>query len=208
VTPRAAAVTAVVALGAILGVATAHEVRVGARSVAASDAATGRGDLAAAIAEARTAAEALAPASPYPARGYARLDAIGRDAESHGDLATANAAWTAMLAAAAETRAPLTDTARWRDAASQGLARVAAAPSRAGGLRDAAPDAGSRLALDLERDDTPETATFALLGAGTLLFFGGVAWLLLRVPGRWSAIRVPALCAVSGALLAVLACTR
>lgn len=211
-TARAAKATAVIALGAILGVAVAREARVGARAIDASDAALARGDAAAAIAEARAAAEALAPASPYPARGYERLDAIGRDAESRGDRAIAAAAWTAMLAAASETRAPFADTGRWSDAAGRGLARVASAPSKDAPLAgDPGHDAEAtrRLLAELARDDDPASTTFLLLGAGALLFFGGVAWLVQRLPGRgWSEARVPALCAIVGAVLAVLACSR
>ena len=88
------------------------------------------GRLVEAIAHARDAAEAVVPGSPWPARGVARLEAIGHDAEARGDERTAVLAYGAMRAAAMATRAPLLGTDPWRALADEGLARVGGARAR------------------------------------------------------------------------------
>jgi hypothetical protein len=165
----------------------AHELTVGARAIRESDEAFARGDLPAAIVHAHAAAEAMVPTSPYPARGYARLDAIARDAEARGDDPTAATAWRAMRSAAKATRT----REPWLERANQGISRAGAHAGRA--PAEASQCVGStsencdpsalekRISDALAEDDTPGTLTFFLVGAASLFFFFGVAHLLGRV---------------------------
>jgi hypothetical protein len=123
---RSIALFALVATTA-LAVLTLHEGAVGRDAVAAADAAAARSDWRESIAQARTAAEALAPGSPWPERGLRRLEAIGHDAEARGEDPVALLAYGAIRTAALETRAPGTWSDRWRRTAEEGLVRVATA---------------------------------------------------------------------------------
>ncbi|MEO6420862.1 MAG: hypothetical protein ABIP39_15725 [Polyangiaceae bacterium] len=162
----------------------AHARSVGARAMRESDEAFAKGDLPTAIVRAHAAAEAVVPTSPYPARGYARLDTIARDAESRGDDASAAAAWRAMRSAAMATRT----SEPWLERANQGISRVGARIARSPddaarcvGSTDAICDSSAiekRIETALAEDDTPSTLTFLLLGSGSLLFFFGAARLL------------------------------
>jgi hypothetical protein len=167
---RAAAAVAIVVV-AVLGVATAREVEIGKDAVAAADGAALRSDWGPAIASARAAAEAFVPGSPWPARGWARLEAIGHDAEARGDDATGLKAYGAMRAAALATRAPGVGAEAWRARAEEGLARVAAAEKTAAG-----PRATSEAMLDALREhEPPPTGSLALLAAAGLAMIGGLA---------------------------------
>jgi hypothetical protein len=217
------AIGAAMALGLLLLVATVRQIREGGRASAESDAALARADTATAIARARAAAEALAPGSPYPARGYARLEAIARDAEVHGDEATATAAWRAMRAAALETRAAGADADGWRRLGDEGLARVgsgagpwvggvgAGAGMRAGAAASSEVRATEPvLRAALARDDTPPTWRFALLAAAAASFFGGtarLAWIGADAAAVKRA-RLAASAAALGLALYVLACLQ
>jgi hypothetical protein len=120
-----ATLLAVVVVLAVVGVAAAREVSTGATALAAADADAARGDWPEAIGHARAAAEAVAPASPWPERGFRRLEAIGRDATARGDESTARLAYAAMRTAALQGRSPWSDHADWEDRAQQGLSRLA-----------------------------------------------------------------------------------
>jgi hypothetical protein len=147
-----------------------RQLSLGSRALLDCDVALERDDERAAIAHARAAAEAVLPGSPYPARGYERLDRIARAAEGRGDDLTAMAAWRAMRAASTETRGLLVGSAEWRARADEGIARAA--------TRSAPPPDPSVLAELLARDDSPSSGALALVG---LLFIG-----LVNVAGwRW-----------------------
>lgn len=209
---RALFVAGVVAV--FFAVAIASRVSAGAAAVDASDRALASGDRLLAIDEARAAAEAVAPGSPYPARGYARLDAIAREAESRDDDPVAAAAWRAMRTAALGTRGlGSADASAMLDRANAGIARTATrvrGAARADLPREvpgASP--GERRMLDaLARDETPPVRVFAMLGAGAILFFAGVARLLVLVPFAWKDARLAAIASVIGLVLAVLALVR
>jgi hypothetical protein len=162
----AAAITAL-----FLGVATAREIHAGVEAVIDSDAAAARGDLAAATARARDAAEAAAPGSPYPREGYTRLEAIARGAEARRDERGAIAAWGAMRAAATATGAPLVSTDAWRALADEGIVRTGAQVEGSPGEVHASEDT---LRTSLAREDAPATGILALLGAGAAAFFAGL----------------------------------
>jgi hypothetical protein len=209
---RAVLVSGVVVL--FFGVAIASRVSAGAGAVAASDRALQSGDRLLAIEEARAAAEAVAPGSPYPARGYARLDAIAREAESRDDDDTAAAAWRAMRTAAIGTRGLGVDETATLERANAGIARTATrvrGAARADVPREV-PGVASpseRRVLDaLARDETPPVRVFAMLGAGALLFFAGIARLVVLVPFAWKQARIAAAASALGLLLAVLALAR
>lgn len=122
---------AALVLAGVLGVAALREASAGAREVAAADSDAARGDWPDAIGHARAAAEAAVPASPWPERGFRRLDSIGRDATARGDEPTARLAFAAMRTAALETRSPWSDRADWVDRAEQGLSHLTATPTGA-----------------------------------------------------------------------------
>jgi hypothetical protein len=126
-----AAWLAALVLSGVIGVAAAREASAGARELAASDSDAARGDWPDAIAHARAAAEAAVPASPWPERGFRRLDSIGRDATARGDEPIARLAFAAMRTAALETRSPWSDRTDWIDRAEQGLSRLTATPASA-----------------------------------------------------------------------------
>jgi hypothetical protein len=171
---RAAALAALVVVSAT-AVLTAREVAVGQAEVSAADAAAGRSDWGEAIVHARAAAEALVPGSPWPARGWSRLEAIGHDAEARGDDATAMLAYGAMRSAALATRAPGSGSDRWRAKAEDALARVASYRKEVG-----APPAPATSMLDaLHETEPPPTGTLALLGLAGVAMLGGLgrlAW--------------------------------
>jgi hypothetical protein len=146
-----------------------RQVVVGERAMARSDAALERGDVRAAIAAGREAAEAFLPGSPYAARGHARLAQIARDAEARGDDAIAATAWRAARAAAVETRAlGVSNDARIAEA-NAGILRAASHGEREGA--SGAPRAG---ADDLVRTEGPSPWEVLVLAGAVLALY--VAW--------------------------------
>jgi hypothetical protein len=209
---RALSIAGVVVV--FFAVAIVGRVSAGASAVAASDRALANGDRLLAIEHARAAAEAVAPGSPYSERGYARLDAIARDAEARDDDAAAAAAWRAMRTAAIGTRGLGVDSSRELDRANAGIARTAtrvrgaalAEQSREG---PGTTSAGERRILDaLARDETPPVRVFLMLGVGALLFLVGVGRLVVLVPFAAKEARVAAAATVIGLALAALALVR
>jgi hypothetical protein len=167
---RVAAGIALVVLS-VLAVATLREIHVGEAEVAAADAAAQRSDWGDAVSHARAAAEAFAPGSPWPSRGWARLEALGHDAEARGDDATALLAYGAMRSAALATRGLGTGADAWRSRAEEGIARVTASAKT-----DTAPRAAQQPLLDALRGrEPPPTGRLALLAAAGLAMLGGMA---------------------------------
>jgi hypothetical protein len=171
---RTAAMAALVVVAAT-AVLTVREVAVGQAEVTAADTAAARSDWGESIVHARAAAEALVPGSPWPARGWSRLEAIGHDAEARGDDATAMLAYGAMRSAALATRAPGSGSDRWRSKAEDALARVASYRKEVG-----APVTPAASMLDALHDtEPPPTATLVLLAAAGVAMLGGLgrlAW--------------------------------
>jgi hypothetical protein len=171
---RVAALAALLAV-VVLAIGTARQLQTGAVQVGLADAAAGKSDWPMAIAHARAAAEALAPGSPWPERGWLRLEAMGHDAEARGDDETALLAYGAMRAAAMATRVPLSGWARRRAQAEEGLARVAASERSPTGQHltaDAMLDA-------LHESEPPATWLLCALAASALAMVGGLgrlAW--------------------------------
>jgi hypothetical protein len=162
-----------------LAVLTFREGAIGRDAVAAADAAAARSDWRESIAQARTAAEALAPASPWPERGLRRLEAIGHDAEARGDDPVALLAYGAMRTAALETRAPGTWSDRWRLTAEEGLVRVATASKEVPRPRP------SLIREALLADPTPSAWRLAAMSLAGLATLGALAALaLIDGPGR------------------------
>jgi hypothetical protein len=164
---------AALVLVAALAVLAAREVAMGEREVEAADAAAEQLDWASTIVHARAAAEALVPGSPWPERGWTRLEAVGHDAETRGDDATAMLAYGAMRAAALATRAPGSGSDRWRAKAEEGLGRVASSRREAGGP---AVTAESMLGA-LRANEPPPTWALGLLGTAGASMLGGLGWL-------------------------------
>ncbi len=108
----------------LLSVGAATEWSLGERSMRESDLAIARGQTRHAAVAARRAAEAVVPGSPYPARGYARLEAIAMAGEVERRPEDAAFAWRAMRSAAVATRQ--TDAARGKVLlADEGILRTA-----------------------------------------------------------------------------------
>jgi len=198
---------AVIAIAAVVSIATAREVRIGARAMAESDAALARKDAPAALASARDAAEAYAPASPYVRAGFARIEAIARDAEARGDERAAVSAWSAMRAAATATSGAFVSTDTWRALADDGVTRASARGAVASAEAHA-PE--SVLRASLARDDGPSPFTLALLAGGALAFFAG-AFRLAFAARDLASLRsehVAVIAAAAGLALYVVACLR
>ncbi len=173
--PRAAAAAALL-LVAVVAIVTVRQLQTGRAEVDLADAAAHKSDWPMAIAHARAAAEALVPGSPWPERGWQRLEAIGHDAEARGDDETALLDYGAMRAAAMATRGPLCDWARRRAQADEGLARVAASERSPGGQRVAA----DTMLDALREGEPPATWLLCTLAAAALAMVGGLgrlAWL-------------------------------
>jgi hypothetical protein len=200
---RAVLVAASAVLLAVFGVAAWRELGAGSRGLDACDRAVERKEWGAAIAGARTAAEATLPGSPYPQRGYARLEAIARDAEARGDDDTAAEAWRAMRAAALSTSGVGVRAGDRRALADEGLLRVSRArdaASTAGGRHDEVAEEAA-LAAALARDEAPPTFTLILLAVGGVAFFAGL-FRLAWVAGESLSLRrlrLPIVAAVLGA---------
>src|SRR3984957_11572927 len=166
----AAAALVVVTVGSVV---TAREMAIGQDEVVAADAASDKSDWPEAIAHARAAAEAFVPGSPWPERGWQRLESVGHDAEARGDDDTALLAYGAMRAAALATRAPGAGSDRWRAKAEEGLVRVVSSRKDVGGRRVST---DSMLEALREREP-PSTWTVSLLGAAGAATLAGLAWL-------------------------------
>jgi hypothetical protein len=152
-----------------LGVLTVREWSAGAEASRRADALAAVSDWRGAIAQARTAAEALAYGSPWPERGLRRLDAIGHDAEARGDDPTALLAYGAMRTAALETSALGASRERWRRAAEDGVVRVASASKQPPHPRPAA------VLEALREDDAPSPWRLALLSVSAFATLGALA---------------------------------
>jgi hypothetical protein len=191
-TPGRAAAVAALLLVVVVAIVTARQLRTGHAEVDLADAAAQKSDWPMAIAHARAAAEALAPGSPWPERGWQRLEAIGHDAEARGDDETALLDYGAMRAAAMATRGPLSGWAGRRARAEEGLARVATSERSPTGQRVA----GDSM-LDALRDgEPPATWLLCTLAAAALAMVGGLgrlAWLGPEAAGARAAQVVAAL---------------
>jgi len=200
---RRGATLALLVVVAVAAVLTARELAVGSAEVAAADAAAARADWPDAVAHARAAAEAIAPGSPWPQRGRARLEAIGHDAEVRGDDATALLAYGALRTAALATRGPGSTSDRLRARAEEGLSRVAGshptptASSSSGAMLDA-----------LRGDEPPSTWLLAVLGASAAAMLGGLARLAWLGPDAARARRAQVVAALGLAVYAIVCLTR
>ena len=173
---RAAPLLALLVTGLVVAVAAVREGSLAQREATAADAASAKSDWFDAIGHARAAAEALVPGSPWPERGFRRLEAIGHDAEARGDLETALLAYGAMRTASLATRSLVSLNEGWRTRAESGLARVAAVHPEVTGPRVSA----QSMFDALERGESPGQASFAAWSASALAAFAGLAWLLAR----------------------------
>jgi len=158
------------ALASVVVVGAGRQLARGERAIAMCDVAIARGDAREAIAQARRAAEAVLPGSPYPGRGYERLEQIARDAEARADAPTAAAAWRAVRAAAMETRAFGSGSGARIAEANAGLVRAAS--------RDTPPVPS--LPEALAREDGPTTWEILLLAICAISLYAAGARFLRR----------------------------
>ena len=159
----------------------------GTSDLAASDAARASGNLDGAITFARRAAYAEVPLAGVDAAGYARLETIGRDADSTGDEDHALKAWSAVRAAAIASDGLVSRDAQLHQA-SHALAhlytkRAHEAAAAAGPQLSAAPIPDEEtLARSLE-DGSPtfaERARRALGFTAAALLLGGIVLFFVR----------------------------
>jgi hypothetical protein len=156
-----------------LAVMTYRAVRDGNQALRSSDLAFHRGDLADSVLYARRAATAYAPGAPHTRAARERLRAIAVGSEAAGDAETARLAWSALRAAALETRHVTVPYAAELREANERLERLASRPK-------AQPD--ERLRAQAERDlgqalgriPGPSPWASALLGLGFVLAVGGL----------------------------------
>ena len=156
------------AVALVLVIATAWGARVyeGRRGMLDSDAAVQRKDAVDAIMGARIAAEARCPLCTSPDRGFARLEAIARDAESRSEDAVAFAAFRAMRSAS------IASDGDHRDRADHEIARIGHKldVTRTTGGTPTAAATEEKLREALAEDDSPKLASFALLAVGAIGF--------------------------------------
>jgi len=176
---------AALTVASVVSIAAARELAIGHDAVGASDAAAAKADWPEAIAQARAAAEAFVPGSPWPDRGLRRLAAIGHDAEARGDDLIALLAYGAMRTAALETRAVGSPQTLWRRTAEEGLARVAASSKD-----PAVPRVSSEAMLAaLQEDTTLGRGWLAVLAVSAVAMIAGLG-LLAFGAGEGRGVRV------------------
>jgi hypothetical protein len=121
-TPRIVAL--VVAVG--LGVVVTRVVWDGRQALAAGDAAMAAGDARGALEGWRRAARWYAPGAPHVADAYARMEALARAAEEHGDDGLALAAWRGVRSSSLSTRSFYTPFASVLAVANERIAALTA----------------------------------------------------------------------------------
>jgi hypothetical protein len=191
---RAVALAGWVAL-ATLAAGAYREIALGRDAVAASDAAASHADWLEAIAQARAAAEAATPGSPWPERGGERLEAIAHDAEARGDDTTAVLAYGALESAARAAPTYGSRSARWRAAAEEGVRRVAA--MRADTPRERPAASGSPDMSERRTEGAPAGGALAAASIAALAMGVGLAG-LARGGMRPGARRAAAAIATAG----------
>lgn len=145
----------------------------GADAIALADQALAAGDGVTAIGRARDAAMAVAPWSPYPEQGYARLQAIADGAETRGDFDQAALAWRAVWTSIRATRREKDEALRLQ-ASGRALVRLATRACEGSQTRPPAACAATTEAA-LTHDDLPALPAFTWLGLGAVAFFVGGA---------------------------------
>ena len=174
------------------GIATLRAVLDGEREVRESDAAFDANDLHASIQHARRAASAYAPGAPHVRRGYERLLAIARGAESTGQPDIAMLAWQAQRAAVLESGSLLRPFPERLEEANRNLARLEAVKVGAEATR---PERAGRLFKQAQDRSTEQLPWGSLLAVGLLAAAVGLAWFARRalaqngrihwLEGRW-----------------------
>lgn len=186
---------ALAALALFGGVATARAVLDGEREIAASDAAFDANDLHGAIQHARRAASAYAPGAAHVERGYARLLAVARGAETTGQPDLAMLAWQAQRAAVLESSSFWQPFPGRLDEANRNLARLAALKG------DAEPEhaeAAKELFKQAQLESAERAPWGAFLALGLVVAGLGLGWFAARallpdgriawLRGRWGLV--------------------
>jgi hypothetical protein len=164
----------VVVLVCTLLAVTLHLRARGQEAVAECDKALAAGDAHMAITWARDAAMSVAPLSPYPEQGYARLTTMADRAEERGDFGEATAAWRAVGVAVHATRSEGSEAARL-EAADGALVRLAAKTCQENQSRPPAVCAAAAQAA-LDERHLPPLSRFDWLAVGAVAFLGCGAW--------------------------------
>jgi hypothetical protein len=163
-----------------VAIATLRAVLDGEREVRASDAAFDANDLHASIQHARRAASAYAPRAPHVQRGYDRLRAIARGAESAGKPDIAALAWRAQRAAVLESASLIRPFPERLEEANRNLARLAAAKEGAEATR---PERAGRLFQQAQEKSAERLPWGSLLAVGLFGAALGLAWFAKRALG-------------------------
>jgi len=183
------------ALALFAFVATLRAVLDGEREIAASDAAFDKNDLHGAIAHARRAASAYAPGAVHVERGYARLLAVARGAESTGQPEVAMLAWQAERAAVLESASLWRPFPARLEEANRNLARLSALKT---GAEPERAETAQRLFRQAESQSAGRAPWGAFLAAGLLVAGLGLGWFAARallpdgridwLRGRWGVL--------------------
>jgi hypothetical protein len=186
--------SALAAMGLLIGAITARVIWAGEAEIAASTAALQRADLREAATRARRAAGWYAPGAPHVRVAYERLVAIATAAEGLGDRELALVAWRGIRTAALETRWIVIPHADDLDRANRAIARIEAAAPRPPGTRTEPPQRiEQRQITALLRDEAPRVPWVIALVIAFVAWAGGAAWAVRR------AARAPAGAAFVGA---------
>lgn len=193
---------------AVAAAITARVVWAGEREIAASTDALRAGDADGAITHAREAAYWYAPGAPHVGVAYARLFAVGEEAEKRKLWPTALFAYRAVITASASTRWLVTPHESDARAAERAVARIEAkVGERAPGTStEPAEVFEAQLLGELAARPGPSSTSRALLAASFVAMLAGLAALLglgLDESGRLRVSRaVPALLAAALGLVA------
>ncbi len=179
---------------ALAGALVLHIKRAGDQSMARSDVAFDKGDLRTAVGFAREAALFDAPFLEIPSRARGRLEAIATGAEGSGQVAVAQLAWGALLAAESEGWRLGGPSPRQRRAEERLKALASTEASSLRGPR--APVPGGPVGA------VPSKTRRLCWGLGTLLLLGAsaLAWGRRRPPEVARSWRWAAALGVAGAL--------
>jgi hypothetical protein len=187
----------------VVAAVTARVVIAGEQAIASSTVALRAGDPEGAVVQAREAASWYAPGAPHVRVAYARLMAIGREAEARQRTDVALLAYRSVVTASASTRWLVRPHLGDVDQATRAIARIESLGARPPALSTEPAPVMERQQLEaLATDTSPSRLWVGILVASFVAWVAGLAWVLLRIDetGRlaWSAARPGLAIAVVG----------
>jgi hypothetical protein len=204
--PVAQAIAVAAVTCALIGIATSVQYTRGNQAYARSSVALGLGNGAQAVLDSIEAARALAPRSPYPELGCARLQAIAKDAEARGDVDLALAALRGLQMVAANANTSDAPSAAQQELSLriQHLARTQTQPQREAAAGTSAPPPSDAVAAARETADSAATYSAKPRYLGTALIgLSAPAWLAAAIATRYT-LRTAAMLAAGACGLLIL----